>query len=143
MKKSNRHISYRINVALGLLLTVATGCSHLGSRPAEHNSRHGNVADVRTVPDIIKREKRLEAKQSDELSEYSYQDEMVGSSYSNENKQFKLSYKQKHFDFWKRYFSYKERARFERHLNNGLKYKKVVEKTFKSMDFLLNYFMWV
>ncbi len=40
---------------------------------------------------------------------------------------FVLDYKQKHYKFWLNYFSKRESERFERHVKNGLKFKKVVE----------------
>jgi len=43
-----------------------------------------------------------------------------------------LDYKQSHFDFWVKYFSQKEKARFLRHSNNGAKYRNVISKILKS-----------
>lgn len=42
-----------------------------------------------------------------------------------------LNYKQKHYDFWKKYFSKREPARFKRHMANGLKFEKIVREVFK------------
>ena len=42
--------------------------------------------------------------------------------------QLKLSYKQKHYDFWMNYFSKREKKRFIRHLKNGAKFEKIVKK---------------
>ena len=43
-----------------------------------------------------------------------------------------LDYKQSHFDFWVKYFSKREKARFLRHSNNGAKYRNVINKILKS-----------
>ena len=50
---------------------------------------------------------------------------------TKKDNELKLSYKQKHYKFWKDYFSKRERARFERHLKNGLQYKDIVKKVFE------------
>jgi membrane-bound lytic murein transglycosylase D len=43
-----------------------------------------------------------------------------------------LDYKQHHFDFWVKYFSKREKARFLRHSKNGAKYRRVIDKILKS-----------
>lgn len=44
---------------------------------------------------------------------------------------FVLDYKKKHYDFWLKYFSKRESKRFKRHVRNGLKFKKVVDRIFE------------
>jgi membrane-bound lytic murein transglycosylase D len=44
---------------------------------------------------------------------------------------FSLDYKKKHYDFWYKYFSKRESKRFKRHVRNGLKFKKVVDRIFE------------
>lgn len=44
---------------------------------------------------------------------------------------FVLDYKEKHYKFWLNYFTNREEARFKRHVKNGLKFKKVVERIFE------------
>ena len=59
-----------------------------------------------------------------------------------EEKQFKTSsknsidivYNHKHYDFWLNYFTTRERARFQRHLNNGDKFEELIFSIFKSYD---------
>jgi len=43
-----------------------------------------------------------------------------------------LDYSQKHYNFWLKYFSKRENARFLRHMKNGEKFRSVVYKTFES-----------
>ena len=41
---------------------------------------------------------------------------------------FLLDYKKKHFDFWIKYYSKREKKRFTRHVNNGQLYKNIIEQ---------------
>ncbi len=38
-----------------------------------------------------------------------------------------LRYKEKHYKFWKKYFSKREKARFQRHMSNGVKFEEIVK----------------
>lgn len=42
-----------------------------------------------------------------------------------------LSYKQEHYDFWLKYFTNKDRARFIRHLKNGEEFREVIRAILK------------
>ncbi len=42
-----------------------------------------------------------------------------------------LDYKQKHYKFWMKYFTTRNKDRFTRHVKNGLKYKKAIENIFE------------
>jgi membrane-bound lytic murein transglycosylase D len=42
-----------------------------------------------------------------------------------------LDYKKKHYDFWINYYTKRDAARFKRHVKNGVKFKKIVEKVFE------------
>ena len=45
-----------------------------------------------------------------------------------------IKYKEEHYNFWINYFTQREKARFQRHLNNGDKFRGLVESILKSYD---------
>ena len=57
-----------------------------------------------------------------------------------EHHTWKIDYEQEHYDFWLRYFTQrnKERERFQRHLNNGDKFRNIVESILASYDLPLD-----
>lgn len=78
--------------------------------------------------------KKSSKKSSNHLKKYfkeAPKKEKVKKNSFNEESQFKLAYGQKYFDFWVKYFTKKNKARFIRHLNNGEKYKQLVMNIFK------------
>ncbi len=46
----------------------------------------------------------------------------------NEYEDFELDYKEKHFKFWVNYFTKKQKDRFLRHANNGMKYRNTIRE---------------
>ncbi|MFG1483417.1 LysM peptidoglycan-binding domain-containing protein [Halobacteriovorax sp. HFRX-2_2] len=50
----------------------------------------------------------------------------------NNMDKLELHYHQKHFDFWVKYFTEKERDLFLRYVNNGARYRNVIEKIMRS-----------
>ena len=53
------------------------------------------------------------------------------SKLSKNEKDLSLRYKKKHYDFWLKYFSKKNKKRFLRQLKNGDKYRKIIRSVFK------------
>ena len=45
-----------------------------------------------------------------------------------------IKYEKKHYDFWINYFTQREKERFQRHLNNGDRFRKIVESILKDYD---------
>ena len=45
-----------------------------------------------------------------------------------------IKYKKEHYDFWMNYFTKRERDRFQRHLNNGDRFRKIVESILEYHD---------
>ncbi len=125
-----------LNIKWLLALLILSGCSMVSTVPqGSQGSRSGNVASLRTVEDVIKREQKASITDTSKVKVGSYQSTLEEKKTDivtrTKTKGLSLSYKQKHFKFWRNYFSKKERARFKRHLNNGLKFKPVVEAVFK------------
>lgn len=57
----------------------------------------------------------------------------ISSKNSNDGiKNLNLEYKKKHYDFWMKYFSSKDKERFERHLANGVEVRDIVFKILES-----------
>ncbi|MEE3079227.1 MAG: LysM peptidoglycan-binding domain-containing protein [Bdellovibrionota bacterium] len=52
----------------------------------------------------------------------------ISKSSDNSDDDFILDYKKKHFDFWIKYYSKREKKRFTRHVNNGQVYKNVIDQ---------------
>jgi membrane-bound lytic murein transglycosylase D len=126
---------FNINIKPIFTVLIISSCSMVSTvPPGSQGSRNGNVAKVRTVKDIIVRDQKVslaEYSKVDSKSKVTIEENSADIIKSRNSKGLSLSYKQKHFKFWKNYFSKKERARFKRHLNNGLKFKPVVEAVFK------------
>jgi membrane-bound lytic murein transglycosylase D len=72
---------------------------------------------------LIEAEKEIIKKydKNDLLKEDPVNSEAVGEA------EFDISYKKKHYDFWIKYFTKRDRKRFLRHSKNGTKYKAIVE----------------
>ncbi|WP_127714214.1 LysM peptidoglycan-binding domain-containing protein [Halobacteriovorax sp. HLS] len=56
---------------------------------------------------------------------------LVSNYSSNDEHNLELKYEKKHYDFWLKYFSKREPARFKRHMANGLKFEKIVRDVFE------------
>jgi membrane-bound lytic murein transglycosylase D len=106
-------------------ITYLTMMTLLASCATSHNRQkkaQGDVVELRTVEDIIAKEKSSQVKKK--LAHN------TKSASSTKSKSLELNYQQKHFKFWKKYFSKREEARFIRHLNNGLRFKSIVDRVF-------------
>lgn len=124
------------NIKLPLVLLIISSCSMVSTiPPGSVGSQNGNVAKLRTVEQVINSDQKvaLAEYKNKKVSPTINTADLVKPDVITRNnmKGLALSYKQKHFKFWRHYFSKRERARFKRHLNNGLKFKPVVEAVFK------------
>lgn len=77
-------------------------------------------------------------KASSVVSNYAYESQkvqidqvIVGKSLSATNNKFLKDIKNSKVDFWVEYFAYKDKERFQRFVNNGEKYRHLIEDTFK------------
>jgi hypothetical protein len=99
------------------MMTLLASCATSHNR---QKKAQGDVVELRTVEDIIAKEKSSQVKKK--LAHN------TKSASSTKSKSLELNYQQKHFKFWKKYFSKREEARFIRHLNNGLMFKSIVDR---------------
>jgi len=75
---------------------------------------------IEAEKEIIKKYEKKELLKEDPVSS-----EAVGEA------EFDITYKKKHYDFWIKYFTKRDRKRFLRHSKNGTKYKELVETIFE------------
>jgi membrane-bound lytic murein transglycosylase D len=104
-----------------ILLTILSSCSSYIPKSQVENSAQVKSKET-SIPKVIVREvvkiKRVVS---------SFDDPTFDPIHDLD-----LDYKQKHYNFWVKYFSKKEKARFLRHAKNGAKYKTVVHQILES-----------
>ncbi len=107
----------KINILLPLIVLVS--CANV--QPT--NSGYTTVVEQPGQPKVIVKE----------VVKYKTQKIKSVKSYTiNNMDKLELHYHQKHFDFWVKYFSEKERDLFLRYVNNGAKFRNVIEEIMRS-----------
>ena len=115
------------NLSLIAALVFLSSCSNFVTRKEIRNSGTLNEKPISspispTKPKIVIKEVvRVENKYV-----------KVKSDSFDEIDDLHLSYKQKHYKFWLKYFSKREKKRFLRHARNGAKYRTVITKILES-----------
>lgn len=96
----------------------------------ESSETHDSSKVKDLEPDIAKLKKaEIEIIETYERNDLIKEDPV--SSVAEGEPEFHLDYKKKHYKFWSNYFLNRERARFTRHVKNGLKFKAVVDQVFE------------
>lgn len=67
----------------------------------------------------------------EETEELSNLDQALDKNVETKEMDLELSYKKEHYDFWLKYFTDKDRARFIRHLTNGEEYREIIRAILK------------
>lgn len=114
-KKSNKG-HFVIKILLILTLVISTSCTHTRSynkysqnkkqSPSQMINQYKNESQKRDLDKVI-----IDGK--------------------NEKPHFLKIVKNKKVEFWMNYFSVRDKARFERFIKNGEKYRPIIEKTFE------------
>ncbi|AYF44186.1 MULTISPECIES: LysM peptidoglycan-binding domain-containing protein [Halobacteriovorax] len=106
----------KINILLPLIILVS--CANVKPKYTK-GIDHEKVEQPSVVyKEVVKyKEKELES-----LKSYTI----------NNMDRLELHYHKKHFDFWVKYFTEKQRDLFIRYVNNGAKYRNVIEKIMRS-----------
>lgn len=129
-----------------LLLSLISSCSSI--KPLYEKTREFvGTEEENIAPKSPKEDQTLivieeEIPQSDTSLDIEEAEEQILQTYAQEDlkkedpvttvaegeAKFELDYKKKHYDFWVKYFTTRNKARFTRHVKNGLKFKATVEK---------------
>ena len=101
---------------------------HLTSKKKYKEVEIKHFANVKTSSAVSRKE---EADLASLFESKKVEKELVSNYSTNDSHKLNLKYDQKHYDFWKNYFSKREPERFMRHMDNGLKFEKIVRSVFK------------
>ena len=96
------------------------------TEPVFRNSSHLEISEIEKSDlneDIPSEEQRLN------------NDKTIVTATSAFDESLKLRYSAKLYNWWINFFTKREKARFNRHLNNGIKYKKLIKNIFKEHGF--------
>jgi len=119
-----------------VVLLLLSSCSHVTSLTKAKKSRPKSIRSLTsktTHKEISKKHldllasEKIVAKMSAPVRKEVRVEKRQTATASN----LPLRFEQRHYDFWLKYFSKKEKARFERHMSNGLKFEKIVHEVFK------------
>lgn len=109
----------KINILLPLIILVS--CANIQPTYVAEDIENDEVVQQPQV--VVKEVVKYEPSQ---------EIESVKSYTINNMDKLELHYHQKHFDFWVKYFTEKERDLFTRYVNNGARYRNVIEKIMRS-----------
>jgi membrane-bound lytic murein transglycosylase D len=124
-----------------LLLLLISSCSHVSPLFSKKEEKPKSIRHLTSTKKFKEVEKRhfskkpvIKKEESSILSIFETKkvEKPLVQNYSTpDSHQLNLKYEQKHYDFWKKYFSKREPERFMRHMKNGLKFEKIVRSVFK------------
>ncbi|ATH08499.1 hypothetical protein BIY24_11220 [Halobacteriovorax marinus] len=137
------------NLSILLVLLVSSSCSHIGpllgkKKPQPRssiasltsNKSYDSVKiNIEETPKVEKKSvvKKKVVQTTDPIDqEKSFLEKIFPATVSSVDKKgLNLRYKEKHYNFWKKYFSKREKERFQRHMSNGVKFESIVKEVLK------------
>jgi len=128
-----------------IFLVIISSCA--GMRPLQGQSEKEYTRPKISLSELTKVETRKNSSEK-ELDLYSFEIEEIAEvqevaksesapkraskkAVGQNSQSLKLNYSKKHYNFWIKFFSKRDRSRFQRHLLNGAKYQKVVRQIFR------------
>ncbi len=121
------------------ILLLFFSCSSLVTHK-DLKKDESKVTQKESTPKVIYKEivKYLTPRKNESKNELEV-DQSVSSEASSINKEspyadLTLDYKEKHFKFWINYFTNKQKKRFLRHANNGMKYRNTIREILAHHD---------
>lgn len=129
------------NSSLFILLLLTTSCSHVAAlqknkkrSPKSIKSLTSSTSHRETTKShqsFLKPTKKVVKKVAPVVTIVKKQEVEKPHFYKIKSNKLTLRYEKKHYDFWVKYFSKRQSARFERHMANGLMFEKIVEDVFE------------
>ncbi len=146
-------MSCRLKHALLLSSLILSSCASIkpligtdesNARDERNNEKLSNLVEIKEMEEALEEVEVSKSSSVEEIKEAenkiveAFEEEETESEEvadaqkeSTEAPEFQLDYKKKHFDFWVSYFTKREKARFLRHVQNGERFKSVVEQVFE------------